>query len=282
MGWESDMLLQAWQGVGGSGGDSWDGNWLYGGGSTSSSSSSSSSAGFELPSSSSSQPLHLQPATTTGKSQSFSNKAKSKSAATRHHAVSFVDCPICKDFEDDDLQGPKRMSIPAPACILNDTNCEGDEGKEALEYVNSINNAMKKSLSKELKWRAAFERRTCDFVVAQHKGLRTIMHNYGPNGPQTEAGAYTWYLKKYALQLRALHQACSQSYACSELMFIMPEKVHKLPAPFFVYDEFKRACDLYRTKAPVPNYQRAWCMSPSAVGFGEELGHCEVGSCKQW
>ena len=154
----------------------------------------------------------------------------------------------------------------------------------AINHHNTtvLNHATEKWLRRLLKRRSAFERRACDFVIAEKKGLRSVQLQYGANGPRTEHGSYLFQLDKYAQSLKALKSACSRNHACAEMLYVMPTRVNALPAPFFAFDEFQRACDLYQNKSPVPNQQRAWCQSPSAYGNADELGACEVDNCQDW
>mmetsp|Transcript_18530 Transcript_18530/g.46243 ORF Transcript_18530/g.46243 Transcript_18530/m.46243 type:complete len:395 (+) Transcript_18530:157-1341(+) len=196
--------------------------------------------------------------------------------STTPTSTSFAFCPQC------DVEGldPPR-DVPMPACLVEGTLCKGEELKEAKRFIRGIHETIGTTLNQAAEARGKFERRACDFKIAEERGLTGLMEEYGKHGEKRPGGSYVWYLLQYRKALDGLKKACDKSFSCAELVNklqgnekLRPGGAAEVPLKFHLWAEMSKGCDLASKMAPVPNEQSAWC-SP-------EGSDCEVKNCRLW
>ncbi|CAD7939470.1 unnamed protein product [Amoebophrya sp. A120] len=191
-------------------------------------------------------------------------------------ATSFVYCPTCDQAK---IDAPHDM--PMPGCLEKGEICQGAELPAAKKFIRGIHDTIGTALFDAAKARGLFERRACDFKIAESRGLTAMMEEYGKDGRKGPGGSYIWYLLQYRRSLETLQKSCEKSHSCAQLVNQLQEKEElrpggrsELPIKFHLWNEMSKGCDFFDKKRPVPNDQEAWC-NPA----GQD---CEVKSCRQW
>lgn len=89
-------------------------------------------------------------------------------------------------------------------------------------------------------------------------------------------GSYLYELRQWADSVALLHRACARSGGnCSSLLayFRNHPGEDATHTGSQVFDEIKNACQVGKSRAPVPNDSPVWC---------DENGVCEQPSCRKW
>lgn len=206
----------------------------------------------------------------------------SECAVTGHgrraaHASSFVRC-------DDDPR-PRTVTVAAPACIESGENCSSEQDLAKLQkFAAAIDDSMQDELAAMKKARERFLRRSCDYQYAEHEDKAELLANtYGPKGPLLPGGSYLFELRRWADAAYMLHRQCGRGMGgCQSLIAYLKDHPEDDLAPgnmhgkagSKVYTELRKACDIGKTRSPVPNDGPVWC--------DPETGLCEQKSCRKW
>jgi len=185
--------------------------------------------------------------------------------------------------EDD--PAPKAVTVPAPTCIDSGENCSSREDLLKLQkFAQAVDEGMAEELKKIKKGRETFLRRACDYRYAEYEDKGELLENtYGPKGPLLPGGSYLFELKRYSDAAFLLHRACNRGMGgCQSLIeYLRDHPEDDLAAGGShgragskVYNELRKACEVGKSRSPVPNDGPAWC--------DPETGLCEQKSCKKW
>ncbi|CAD7958804.1 unnamed protein product [Amoebophrya sp. A25] len=192
-------------------------------------------------------------------------------------ASSFLYCPTCAG----EVKLDKPADEPLPDCLAKGESCMGAQRKEAVKYIEGVHETLGSAVYDAAAARARFERKACDYKIAESKGLQELMHTYGYAGPRKPGGSYVWYLLQYKKLVDVLQKSCQMDHSCAELVNKMqnfpslrPGGSAQLPIRFHVWGELQKACDLNEKHTPVPSEVSAWCN-----GKGDK---CEVRNCRTW
>eukprot|EP00441_Pelagodinium_beii_P035366 CAMPEP_0197636352 /NCGR_PEP_ID=MMETSP1338-20131121/11884_1 /TAXON_ID=43686 ORGANISM="Pelagodinium beii, Strain RCC1491" /NCGR_SAMPLE_ID=MMETSP1338 /ASSEMBLY_ACC=CAM_ASM_000754 /LENGTH=339 /DNA_ID=CAMNT_0043208565 /DNA_START=73 /DNA_END=1089 /DNA_ORIENTATION=- len=190
---------------------------------------------------------------------------------------SFRQCPAPK---------PKGLAIQAPACLEGGKDCATTEERAALRsFAEALDDSLEEPLQQAKAAREGFERRVCDFRYAEIEDKSQILADtYGPYGPMEPGGSYLYELRRWSQAIIELDRACSQTggEACSNFLSHMRNYPDADLGPggsqgavgSDLYNEIRLACEVGKTRAPVPNESPVWC--DSATGL------CERKSCRSW
>jgi len=206
----------------------------------------------------------------------------SECAVTGHgrraaHPASFVRC------EDDPK--PRTVTVAAPACVEGGENCSSKQDLAKLQkFAAAVDDSMQEELQAIKKARERFLRRSCDFQYAEHEDKAELLANtYGPKGPLVPGGSYLFELRRWADAAFMLKRQCNRGMGgCQSLLEYLkghpeddlaPGNLHGR-AGSKVYNELRKACEVGKTRSPVPNDGPVWC--------DPETGLCEQRSCKKW
>jgi len=192
-------------------------------------------------------------------------------------ACSFASCP-------GDLPQQKVAELP-PACMAGDVDCATREDfKQLRAFSKAVDNSLEEPLRQAEKARKTFEMRVCDYrYAALNDQSQLLTDNYGPNGPLLPGGSYLYELRKWSDSVHALQRACNKSGgACSSLIGHLQDHPEDDSMPggghgkagSRVWHELRRACEIGKTRSPVPNDSPVWCDA--------ETGLCEQKSCRLW
>jgi len=195
----------------------------------------------------------------------------------RRVATSWVSC------EDDPK--PKTVTVAAPSCIDSGENCSSEEDLKKLQkFAAAVDSAMEEDLKAIKKARVRFLRRSCDFQYAQAEDKGELLENtYGPKGPLLPGGSYLFELRRWADAAFMLHRQCNRGMGgCQSLIEYLKEHPEDDIAPGGVhgkagskiFTELRKACEVGKTRSPVPNDGPVWCQT--------DTGLCEQQSCKKW
>lgn len=198
-------------------------------------------------------------------------------ASGRAAASSLLECRNDAHF--------KRVEEPAPACLDEDAGCSTEEDFTQLQrYSQAVDASLEEPLRRVREARRTFERRANDLRYAELMGKADeVVRTYGPSGPLAPGGSYLYELKRWHDSLLALHRACQRGGgACSSILGHLQEHPEEDVVPdgshgragSGIYDEISRACQLGRSRAPVPNDEPVWC--------DDLTGTCERKSSREW
>jgi len=180
---------------------------------------------------------------------------------------------------------PGAVLVPPPSCLDSGEDCSGkNDFAEIQTFAKAVDESMKKELKALKKARATFMRRACDFRYAEYEMKGDVLENtYGPNGPLLPGGSYLYELRRWADAAYMLHRACNRGFGgCQSLLDYLKDHPEDDVAPggqhgkvgSKVYTELRKACEVGRTRSPVPNDGPVWCQL--------DTGLCEQKSCKKW
>lgn len=205
------------------------------------------------------------------------NTAAGKLLHYGQESTAFVRC------EDDPK--PKPLTVAAPSCLENGEDCSAPEDLKKLQnYSAAVDDSLQEDLQGIKKAREKFLRRACDYQYAMIEDKGELLENtYGPKGPLLPGGSYLFELRRWADQVFMLYRQCNRGMGgCQGLVQylkdhpaddIAPGGVHG-KAGSNVYSELRLACEVGRSRAPVPNDGPVWCST--------DTGLCEQKSCKKW
>jgi len=179
----------------------------------------------------------------------------------------------------------KYSKVPAPQCLESGLNCSSKEDlAEFQKFAKAVDTSLADDLKEIKKARETFSRRSCDFLYAEFANKGEVLHNtYGPKGPLLPGGSYLFEMRRWADAAFMLHRACNRAPGgCQSLLQYLKEHPEEDLAPngihgkagSNVYTELRKACEVGRSRAPVPNDGPVWC--------DMETGLCEQKSCKKW
>jgi len=106
---------------------------------------------------------------------------------------------------------------------------------------------------------------------------------YGPNGPYVAGGSYLYAMRRWLAAVHKLKRVCFDGTGgCSSLInYLREHPEDDITKDGFhgkagskVYQEFRLACEVGKSRSPVPNDSPVWC--------SERTGLCEQKSCKHW
>jgi len=197
--------------------------------------------------------------------------------STRGFQTSFVKCPA-------DAR-PKFVKVPAPPCIDGGLDCSGKEDFTQLrDFAKSVDESMKDQLDEAKQMRLKFERKVCDFRYTEFENKGELLNNtYGPKGPLMPGGSYIYDMRRWADSILMLYRGCNRGYGgCSSLINYLRDHPEDDvgaggqhgKAGSKVFNELRKACEVGKTRAPIPNDSPVWCF--------ESTGLCEQRSCKTW
>eukprot|EP00928_Gymnodinium_smaydae_P027690 TRINITY_DN21327_c0_g1_i2.p1 TRINITY_DN21327_c0_g1~~TRINITY_DN21327_c0_g1_i2.p1 ORF type:complete len:462 (-),score=96.55 TRINITY_DN21327_c0_g1_i2:750-2018(-) len=196
---------------------------------------------------------------------------------SRGSRSSFIDC-------EGDVP-PKKLTVPAPPCLEGD-GCKGEQDmKQVRAFSKVIDDSLEESLKKTTKFRKIFERRVNDYKYAEMEEdkMTDFMHTYGPEGPMLPGGSYLFAMRRWLKALHALKRACFKGDGgCSTLVTYLQGHPDDDKTPggghgnvgSKVWNEFRLACLVGRTRSPVPNDSPIWCSL--------RTGLCEQVSARDW
>jgi len=191
--------------------------------------------------------------------------------------TSFEQCP-----NDDNRE---VVNGKAPLCVDDGVGCDTrDDFLGLRSFAKAIDESVGDDLAQVTKARKSFERRACDLRYAEmmNKSLKLI-DTYGPHGPMGPGGSYLFELKNWSRALHRLYHRCLKgSGSCINLITHLREHPDEDvdaagthgKVGSTLYKEFRLACQVGKTRAPVPNDSPVWC--------DEVSGLCEKKSCKKW
>lgn len=190
---------------------------------------------------------------------------------------SFLDCP--------NDPPPESVKKRPPSCLATGGICEvGQDFVDLRQFASAVDVSLKEPLLKAKQARQAFERKVCDYRYAEieEKGQQ-LVDTYGPDGPMSDGGSYLYDISKWADAIAMLHKSCGNSgNECPNLINyfrLHPEAdVGAMGehgrAGSEVFSELRMACEVGRTRSPVPNNSPMWC--------DNSTGLCAKRSCRQW
>jgi len=196
------------------------------------------------------------------------------------HRTSFVEggCP-------NDLK-PKAIHGVAPACLESNGDCANpDEFVKLRKFAKEADETVADQLREAKRFRQIFERRTCDYKYAELQDDKEPMfeHVYGADGPLVPGGSYLYAMRRWVDALHGLRRTCLKGQGgCSSMISYLKEHpeddrtkdgAHG-KAGSGVYNEFRIACDVGKSRSPVPNDGPIWC--------SVRTGLCEQPSCRKW
>lgn len=181
---------------------------------------------------------------------------------------------------------PKPLPVQAPPCLEGGLDCRKKDQKEELKkFASAMDESLEEPLKKAKLARKRFERRVCDFRYAEfdEKG-QVLIDAYGPHGPMRPGGSYLYELRRWADAVTELDNACHARAGdgCSNLLGFMKNYPEADVEPHGshgalgseLYNEIRLACEVGKTRAPVPNSSPVWC--------DLSTGLCEQSSCRNW
>lgn len=180
---------------------------------------------------------------------------------------------------------PKPIRVPAPSCIDSGENCSSRQDVTKLQaFAQAVDEGMADDLKAIKKARQTFLRRSCDYRYAEFEAKGELLENtYGPKGPLVPGGSYLYELRKWADAAFMLHRSCNRGLGgCQSLLEYLKDHPEDDVAPggmhgkagSKIYNELRLACEVGKTRSPVPNDGPAWCSM--------DTGLCEQKSCKKW
>lgn len=171
---------------------------------------------------------------------------------------------------------------PVPPSCLDGGNCATKEELMKLrDFAKVVDAHLDAPIQLARKARQTFERRACDFRYAELQGKpQELADAYGPLGPLAPGGSYLYEMRHWADSVLMLHRACARNPACSSLLGYLREHPEgdigsggsTGRAGSQLHDELRLACQVGKTRAPVPNDSPVWCHD----------GSCEQPSCRAW
>jgi hypothetical protein len=175
--------------------------------------------------------------------------------------------------------------VPAPSCIDSGEDCSSkNDFVEFTKFAKAVDDSMEEPLKEIREARQTFQRRACDFRYAEYESKGKLLENtYGPKGPLVPGGSYLFELRRWADAAFMLHRACNRGFGgCQSLLEYLKDHPEDDVAPggqhgkagSKVYTEFRKACQVGKTRSPVPNEEPVWCQM--------DTGLCEQKSCKKW
>eukprot|EP00929_Paragymnodinium_shiwhaense_P079589 TRINITY_DN41489_c0_g1_i1.p1 TRINITY_DN41489_c0_g1~~TRINITY_DN41489_c0_g1_i1.p1 ORF type:complete len:407 (-),score=113.19 TRINITY_DN41489_c0_g1_i1:158-1378(-) len=190
---------------------------------------------------------------------------------------SFVVCP--------NDPKPKAITGLAPACLDSGGDCtEPAEFVKLREFSKAVDKTVEDALREATKFRKIFQRRVNDYKYAELAEKESkFLDVYGPDGPFAPGGSYLYAMRRWVAAIHKLKRVCFDGTGgCSSLIdYLRDHPEDDLTADGFhgragsrVYDEFRQACEVGKSRAPVPNNEPVWC--------SERNGLCEQKSMKQW
>lgn len=197
--------------------------------------------------------------------------------SSRSCRTSFVKCPADPR--------PSFVKLPAPPCIDGGLDCSGQEDFTQLrDFAKAVDEGMKAQLDEVKAMRLKFERKVCDYRYTEFENKGELLNNtYGPKGPLMDGGSYLYDMRRWADSAQMLYRACNRGFGgCNSIINYL--KDHPEDDVGFggqhgkagskVYNEMRKACEVGKTRSPVPNDSPVWCF--------ESTGLCEQRSCKTW
>jgi len=179
----------------------------------------------------------------------------------------------------------KAVTVPAPPCIDSGENCSSKEDIKKLQaFAKAVDDSMKDDIKEIKTARQTFLRRACDYRYAEYEAKGELLENtYGPKGPLLPGGSYLFEMKRWSDAAFMLHRACNRGLGgCQSLIEYLKDHPEDDVAPGGVhgkagsqiYTELRLACEVGKSRSPVPNDGPAWCQL--------DTGLCEQRSCKKW
>eukprot|EP00930_Biecheleria_cincta_P102870 TRINITY_DN94706_c0_g1_i1.p1 TRINITY_DN94706_c0_g1~~TRINITY_DN94706_c0_g1_i1.p1 ORF type:complete len:359 (-),score=73.55 TRINITY_DN94706_c0_g1_i1:2-1078(-) len=181
---------------------------------------------------------------------------------------------------------PKPLQVQAPPCLEGGLDCRKKNEKEELrEFARAMDKSLEEPLKNAKLARKRFERRVCDFRYAEldEKG-QVLIDAYGPHGPMRPGGSYLYELRRWADAVQELDNECltRAGDGCANLLGFMKNYPEADIQPHGghgalgseLYNEIRMACEVGKTRAPVPNSSPVWCDTST--------GLCEQTSCRNW
>jgi hypothetical protein len=179
----------------------------------------------------------------------------------------------------------KPISVAAPACLEGGDNCSSTpDHKKLQEFAKAVDDGLEDDLKEIKNARQTFLRRACDYRYAEIEDKGELLQNtYGPRGPLLPGGSYLFEMRRWADAAFMLHRSCNRGMGgCQSLIDYLKEHPEDDIGPggahgkvgSKIYDELRLACEVGKTRSPVPNDGPAWCHV--------DTGLCEQKSCKRW
>lgn len=180
---------------------------------------------------------------------------------------------------------PAAAAARSPACIDGGGDCDTLADRQQLRaFAKVVDTNLQEALEMARRARGNFERQACDLRYAEmeDKGAE-LVHIYGPTGPYVKGGSYLYELRAWSDAVALLHRACMRDAGgCTSLI----DYLRGHPADDLgtggahgavgskIYNELRLACQVGRTRSPVPNDSPVWCDATT--------GLCEQSSCRKW
>lgn len=180
---------------------------------------------------------------------------------------------------------PKAITVAAPACLDSGENCSSKENLGKLQkFAKAVDEGMADDLKAIKKARETFLRRACDYRYAEYEAKGELLENtYGPKGPLVPGGSYLFEMRRWADAAFMLKRSCNRGLGgCQSLLGYLKDHPEDDLAPggihgkagSQIYNELRQACEVGKSRSPVPNDGPAWCQL--------DTGLCEQKSCKKW
>lgn len=206
--------------------------------------------------------------------------AASLAPASQGRRTAFLHCSADAGAVND--IGP--VDKPPPACLTSGEACNAPiESRDLKLYARAVDRSFAVPLLKLKQARQAFERQACSYRFAeiQEKGQQ-IVDSYGPDGPSTNHGSYLHYLRKWKRAMEQMHQKCASNSQCMSITWFLkshPEADDGAMGEHgrggsAIFDEFRKACEVGKSRSPVPNDSPVWC--------DETTGLCSYRRCREW
>mmetsp|Transcript_20010 Transcript_20010/g.55340 ORF Transcript_20010/g.55340 Transcript_20010/m.55340 type:complete len:304 (+) Transcript_20010:200-1111(+) len=176
---------------------------------------------------------------------------------------------------------PKNTIFHTPECMVHETSCS-DTRAELTKFAKEVDESLADALKSSRKSRKSFERNVCNYKYAELQPTKrdAFIDMYGPNGPQSTN--YLSHLEFWRASLSRLKRVCLESRGCMDLLNHLrnhPEDDATKSgivglSGSKVHTEFRLACQLGKTRSPVPNDSPVWCSDRTKL--------CEHESCRKW
>eukprot|EP00927_Polykrikos_kofoidii_P050225 TRINITY_DN44148_c0_g1_i1.p1 TRINITY_DN44148_c0_g1~~TRINITY_DN44148_c0_g1_i1.p1 ORF type:complete len:484 (-),score=65.86 TRINITY_DN44148_c0_g1_i1:82-1473(-) len=181
---------------------------------------------------------------------------------------------------------PKAFTGVAPACLDSGGDCaDPAEFAKLREFSKAVDNSVEEALKDTTKYRHIFERRVNDFKYAELREDKSskLAALYGPHGPFRPGGSYLFAMRRWVEALHRLKRACYEGIGgCNSLIsYLRDHPEDDITTDGFhgkagskVYNELRLACEVGRTRSPLPNGSPVWCSESTKL--------CEQKSGRQW